>query len=47
MHNMIIESEREHPVYDPKPYHRQGFLATLVKQVPAIFDAFLATHQEI
>jgi hypothetical protein len=25
-HCMIIESEREHPVYDPEPYHRQGFL---------------------
>jgi hypothetical protein len=47
MHNMIIESEQEHPVYDPKLYHGQGSLATLVKQVPAIFDAFLAMRQEI
>jgi hypothetical protein len=22
MHNMIIESEREHPVFDTKSYHR-------------------------
>jgi hypothetical protein len=47
MHNMIIESEREHPVYDPKPYHRQVPLATLDQQVPAAFAAFLAMSQEI
>jgi hypothetical protein len=29
MHNMIIESEREHPVYDPEPYHRQGSLVAV------------------
>jgi hypothetical protein len=47
MHNMIIKSEREHPVYDPEPYHRRGPLATLDQLVPAAFAAFLATHQEI
>jgi hypothetical protein len=41
MHNMIIESEREHPIFDPEPYHRQGLLATLDQQVPTIFAAFL------
>jgi hypothetical protein len=44
---MITESEREHPVFDPKPYHRQGPLATLDQQVPATFAAFLAMRQEI
>jgi hypothetical protein len=47
MHNMIIESEEEHPVLDTKPYHRQGSLATFDHQVPAIFAAFLAMCQEI
>jgi hypothetical protein len=47
MHNMIIESEREHPVYDPELYHRQGPLANLDHQVPAAFAAFLAMRQEI
>jgi hypothetical protein len=31
----------------PKPYHRQGPLATVDHQVPATFAAFLAMHQEI
>jgi hypothetical protein len=44
---MIIESEREHPVFDPKPYHRHGPLATLDQQVPAVFATFLAMRQEI
>jgi hypothetical protein len=47
MHNMIIESEREHPVYDPEPYHRQGPLANVDHQVPAPFADFLTMHQEI
>jgi hypothetical protein len=47
MHNMIIESEREHPVYDPEPYHRQDSLANVDHQVPAAFAAFLAMRQEI
>jgi hypothetical protein len=42
MHNMIIESEREHPVYDPEPYHRQCPLANVDYQVPAAFSAFFA-----
>jgi hypothetical protein len=41
MHNMIIDSEREHLVYDPEPYHRQGPLATVDHQVSATFAAFL------
>jgi hypothetical protein len=47
MHNMIIESEQEHPVYDPEPYHHQGPLATLDQHVPVAFAAFLAMRQEI
>jgi hypothetical protein len=47
MHNMIIESEREHPVYDPEPYHCHGPLANVDHQVPAAFAAFLAMRQEI
>jgi hypothetical protein len=47
MHNMIIESEREHPVYDPEPYHQQGPLANVDHQEPAAFAAFLAMRQEI
>jgi hypothetical protein len=47
MHNMIIESEPEHPVYNPEPYHRQGPLANVDHQVPAAFAAFLAMRQEI
>jgi hypothetical protein len=42
MHNMIIESEREHPVYDPEPYHRQCPLANVDYQVPAAFSVFFA-----
>jgi hypothetical protein len=47
MHNMIIESEREHPVYDPELYHRQGPLANVDYQAPAPFATFLAMRQEI
>jgi hypothetical protein len=47
MHNMIVESEREHPVYDPEPYHHQGALATLNQHVPAVFVVFVVMHQEI
>jgi hypothetical protein len=47
MHNMIIESEREHMVYDPQSYHRQGPLVNVDHQVPATFAAFLAMRQEI
>jgi hypothetical protein len=47
MHNMIIESEREHPVLDIEPYHRQGPLATVDHQVPTVFASFLIMHQEI
>jgi hypothetical protein len=44
---MIIESEREHPVYDAEPYHRQDPLANVDHQVLAAFAAFLAIRQEI
>jgi hypothetical protein len=45
---IIIESEREHPVYDPEPYHRhQGPLATVDHQVPTAFATFFAMRQEI
>jgi hypothetical protein len=47
MHNMIIESEREHLVYDLELYHRQGPLATVDHQVPVAFASFLAMHQKI
>jgi hypothetical protein len=47
MHNMIIGSEREHPVIGPESYHRQDPLATVNHQVPAAFAAFLAMRQEI
>jgi hypothetical protein len=44
---MITESEWEHPVYDPEPYHRQGPHVTLDQHVPAAFAAFLVMRQEI
>jgi hypothetical protein len=47
MHNMIIGSEREHPIFDTKLCHRQGPLATVDHQVPAAFAAFLTMRQEI
>jgi hypothetical protein len=47
MHNIIIESEREHSVVDPEPYHCQGPLATVDYQVPAAFAAFLVMRQKI
>jgi hypothetical protein len=47
MHNMIIKSEREHPVFDTKPYHHQGPLVTVDHHVAAAFAAFLAMCQEI
>jgi hypothetical protein len=47
MQNMIIENEREHPVFDTKLYHCQGPFATFDQQVPAAFVAFLTMHQEI
>ena len=50
LHNMIIESERAHPVSDSEassPYYRQGAFADVDHQVPASWEAFLATRQEI
>jgi hypothetical protein len=37
MHNMIIESEREHLVIDTEPYHRQGPLATVDHRARRIY----------
>jgi hypothetical protein len=42
LHNMIIESEWENPVFDTQPYDRQGPLAQVDHQVPSAFAAFLA-----
>jgi hypothetical protein len=47
MHNMTIKSEREHPVFDTKPYHHQGPLVTVDHHVAAAFPTFLAMCQEI
>ena len=50
LHNMIIESERDHPVSDSEtraPYYHQGPLADIDHQVSASWAAFLATRQEI
>ena len=48
LHNMIIESERDNPMYDVEPYERQGPLANVDHQVPvAAFAAILAGRQEI
>lgn len=47
MHNMIIESERECPVFDTEPYERMGPLANVNHQVQAAFAAFVARRQEI
>ena len=35
LHNMIIESEQEEPVFDTEPYYRQGPLAEVDHQLPA------------
>jgi hypothetical protein len=47
MHNIIIESERKHPIFNTEPYHRQSPLVTVDHQVPAAFAAVLAMRQEI
>ena len=50
LHNMIIESERDHPVPNSEakaPYYRQGPLADVDHQVPATWAAFLTTRREI
>jgi hypothetical protein len=47
MHNIITQSEREHPVLDIKPYHRRTPFATVDHQVPVVFAAFLTMRQEI
>jgi hypothetical protein len=41
IHNLIIESEWEHPVLDTEPYHCQGPLVIVDHQVLAAFTAFL------
>ena len=47
LHNMIIVSEQEEPVFDTEPYHRQGPLAQVDHQLPATWTAYLSMHQEI
>ena len=47
LHNMIIESEQEEPVFDTEPYHRQGPLAQVDHQLPATWTAYLSVRQEI
>ena len=48
LHNMIIESERNNPVFDMEPYERQGPLANVDHQVPAAaFAAFLGRREQI
>ena len=42
LHNMIIESEREFPVFDIEPYEQMGPLADVDHNVPPVFAAFLA-----
>ena len=47
LHNMIIESEQEDPVFDTEPYYRQGPLAEVDHQLPATWTAYLSMRQEI
>ena len=47
LHNMIIEGEQEEPVFDTKPYYRQGPLAQVDHELPATCTAFLNMRQEI
>ena len=47
LHNMIIESEQEEPVFDTEPYYRQGPLAQVDHQLPATWTAYLNMRQEI
>ena len=46
LHNMIIESEQEDPVFDTEPYYRQG-LAEVDHQLPATWTDCLKMRQEI
>ena len=47
LHNMIIESEQEEPVFDTEPYYRQGPLAQVDHQLPATWTDYLIMPQEI
>jgi len=47
LHNMIIESEKEAPVYDCEPYINQGPLAVVEYQIPSDWTAYLNMRQEI
>ena len=47
LHNMIIESEQEDPVFDTEPYYWQGPLAEVDHQLPATWTANLNMCQEI
>ena len=47
LHNMVIKSEQEEPVFDIEPYYRQGPLAEVDHQLPATWNAYLNMRQEI
>ena len=47
LHNMIIESEQEEPVFDTESYYRQGPLAQVDHQLPTTWTAYLNMRQEI
>ena len=47
LHNMIIESEPEEPMFDTEPYYSQGPLAQVDHQLPTTWTAYLNMHQEI
>ena len=47
LHNMIIKSEQEEPMFDTEPYYRQGPLAEVDHQLPVTWTAYLSMRQEI
>jgi hypothetical protein len=47
LHNMIIKSERDHPVHDIEPWHRHGPLVQIDHQVSPAFAPFLAMRRGI
>ena len=47
LHNMIIESEQEEPVFDTEPSYRQGPQAEVDHQLTATWTAYLIMRQEI
>ena len=47
LHNMIIESKQEEPVFDTEPYYMQCPLAVVDYQLPTTWTAYLSMRQEI